>query len=141
MHAKDPMPSLSALLFPDPRRRLPHSRWWNIGARTVHLAATGTLLGGHVFGAEPAALMPLLWAAIASGAAMIAIELYPTAHWAHQVCALFVYAKLGVLCLVPFLWAQRVPLLVAVLVLASVGAHAPRRVRHYSPWLRRVMVD
>ena len=132
---------LTALLFPDPRRRLPHSRWWNIGARTVHLAATGILLGGHVFDADAATLMPLLWMAIATGGVMIALELYPTAHWAHQICALFVYAKLGVLCLVPFLWAQRVPLLVAVLVLASVGAHAPRRVRHYSPWLRRVMVD
>ena len=135
------MSFLSPLLFPDPRRSLPHARWWNIGARTVHLAATGILLGGHVFGAREAALMPLLWVAIASGAAMIAIELYPTAHWAHQVCALVVYAKLGVLCLVPFLWEQRVPLLLAVVVLASVGAHAPRRVRHYSLWYRRVMVD
>ena len=135
------MASICALLFPDPRRRLPHSRWWNISARTVHLAATGILLGGHVFGADAGTLMPLLWVAIVSGAAMIAIELYPTAHWAHQVCALFVYAKLGVLCLVPFLWEQRVPLLLTVLVLASVGAHAPRSVRHYSLWYRRVMVD
>jgi len=135
------MTSISALLFPDPRRRLPHSRWWNIAARTVHLGATGILLGGHAFGAESGALMPLLWVAIVSGAAMVAIELFPTAHWAHQVCALVVYAKLGVLCLVPFLWEQRVPLLLAVVVLASVGAHAPRRVRHYSLWYRRVMVD
>jgi len=62
---------LTALLFPDPRRRLPHSRWWNIGARTVHLAATGILLGGHVFGADAGTLMPLLWVAIATGAVMI----------------------------------------------------------------------
>jgi hypothetical protein len=135
------MASLSALLFPDPRRRLPHSRWWNIGARTVHLGATGVLLGGHAFGAGEAALLPLLWVAIGSGAAMIAIEMYPTAHWAHQVCALFVYAKVGVLCLIPFMWAQRVPMLLAVLALASVGSHAPRRVRHYSVWFRRVMAD
>jgi len=79
--------------------------------------------------------------AIATGGVMIALELYPTAHWAHQICALFVYAKLGVLCLVPFMWEQRVPLLLGVLALASVGAHAPRRVRHYSLWLRRVMAD
>ena len=46
------MASLSTLLFPSPRRRLPHSRWWNIAARTVHLAATGVLLGGHAFGAD-----------------------------------------------------------------------------------------
>jgi hypothetical protein len=135
------MATLTSLLFPDPRRHLPHSRWWNIGARTIHLAATGTLLGGHVFGADEAALRPLLWAAIATGGALIALELYPTAHWAHQVCALLVYAKLGILCLVPFLWEQRVPLLLGVLVLASVGAHAPRTVRHYSLWLRRVMAD
>lgn len=135
------MPSLAALLFPEPRRRLPHARWWNIGARTAHLAATGVLLGGHVFGADAGALMPLLWVAIASGAALIAIEVYPTAHWAHQVCALFVYTKLGALCLVPFMWEQRVPLLLAVVVLASVGSHAPRRVRHYSLWYRRVMAD
>ena len=135
------MPSLSSLLFPDPRRRLPHSRWWNIGARTIHLAATGTLLGGHVFGVEEAALRPLLWLAITSGGALIALELYPSAHWAHQVCALFVYVKLGALCLVPFLWEQRVPLLIGALVVASVGAHAPRTVRHYSLWFRRVMAD
>jgi hypothetical protein len=141
MSAKDLMPRLSALLFPDPRRRLPHSRWWNIAARTVHLAATGALLGGHVFGAEAAALMPLLWVAIGSGTALIAIELYPTAHWAHQACALFVYAKIGVLCLVPFMWEQRVPLLLAALAIASVGSHAPRRVRHYSLRYRRVMAD
>jgi hypothetical protein len=94
-----------------------------------------------VFGADGAALMPPLWAAIASGVVMMAIELYPTAHWAHQLCALFVYAKLGVLCLIPFVWEGRVPLLFAVVVLASVGAHAPRRVRHYSLWYRRVMID
>ena len=135
------MADLSALLFPDPRRHLPHSRWWNIAARTIHLAATGTLLGGHVFGAEEAALRPLLWLAIASGGALIALELYPSAHWAHQVCALFVYAKLGALGLVPFLWEQRVPLLIGALVVASVGAHAPRTVRHYSLWFRRVMAD
>jgi hypothetical protein len=39
------------------------------------------------------------------------------------------------------MWEQRVPLLLAVVVLASVGSHAPRRVRHYSLWYRRVMAD
>jgi hypothetical protein len=136
-----PMASLTALLFPDPRRRLPGSRWWNIAARTLHLAATGLLLGGHAFGADPEALRPLLWVAIATGAVMIGVELYPTAHWAHQVCACFVYTKLVILCLIPLMWEERVPMLLAVLALASVGAHAPRRVRHYSLWYRRVMAE
>jgi hypothetical protein len=135
------MARLTALLFPDPRRHLAHARWWNILARTTHLAATGLLLGGHAFGADPGALRPLLWVAIATGSAMIALELYPTAHWAHQVCALLVYLKLFVLCLIPFMWDLRVPLLLAVVVLASAGSHAPRRVRHYSLYYRRVMVE
>ena len=132
---------MASWLFPDPPRRLPHSRAWNIAARTVHLAATGVVLGGRVFNAPAVALMPFLWTAIASGAAMIAIEMYPSAHWAHQGCALFVYAKLGLLCLVPWNWEHRVPILLGVVVLASVGSHAPRRIRHYSVWLRKVMVD
>jgi hypothetical protein len=135
------MHSLKSLLFPEPRRRLAHARWWNIAARTVHLAATGTLLGGHVFQVPPETLNPLLWTAIVTGGVMIAVEVIPSAHWAHQVCAVFVYVKLLILCLVPLLWAYRVPMLLAVLVLASVGSHAPRRVRHYSLWYRRVMVE
>jgi hypothetical protein len=135
------MRSLKAIFFPEPRRHLPFARWWNIAARTVHLAATGTLLGAHMFGVDPGALHPLLWTAIATGGVMIAVEVYPSAHWAHQVCALFVYAKLLILCLIPWLWEYRAPLLLAVVALASVGSHAPRRIRHYSIWYRRVMAD
>ena len=135
------MALLTHWLFPDPRRHLPGARWWNIAARTVHLSATGLLLGGHAFGADPERLLPLLWAAIATGAVMIALEVYPTAHWAHQVCAVFVYVKLAILCAIPFVWEQRLPLLLVVLVLGSVGSHAPRRVRHYSFRYRRVMAD
>ena len=135
------MASLRALLFPEPRRHLAHARWWNIAARTVHLAATGTLLGAHVFNVDSGLLYPLLWTAIVTGGVMIAVEVYPSAHWAHQACAVFVYAKLLVLALVPLLWEYRVPLLLAVLVLAAVGSHAPRRIRHYSLWYRRVMAD
>ena len=82
------MASLTNLLFPAVRRHLPYSRWWNIAARTVHLAATGVLL-----------------------------------------------------CAIPFMWDYRVPMLLAVVGLASIGSHAPRKLRHYSVWYRRVMID
>lgn len=135
------MSRLTSLLFPDPRRHLPHARWWNIAARTVHLGATGMLLGGHYAGADVAALYPFLWLAIVSGAAMIVVEAYPSAHWAHQVCAIAVYLKLGLLCLIPWCWDYRVPILLLVVAIASVGAHAPRRIRHYSVILHRVMAE
>jgi hypothetical protein len=135
------MASLAELLFPAERRHLPYSRWWNIAARTVHLAATGILLGAHVFGVPADGLYSLLWTAIATGVVMILVEVYPSAHWTHQVCALFVYAKLALLCVIPWMWEYRAPMLLAVLALASVGSHAPRKLRHYSVWYRRVMID
>ena len=83
----------------------------------------------------------MLWVAIASGAALIAIEMYPSAHWAHQVCGLAVFAKLLLLCAVPFAWAYRVPILLSVVALASVGAHMARKYRHYSVIYRKVMTE
>jgi hypothetical protein len=129
------------LLFPTDRRRIPHARWWNITARTVHIAATGILLGAHVFDVPADRLWPYLWTAIATGSVLIALEVYPEGHWLHQGCGLAIYAKLGLLCLVPFFWESRVPILLAVVVVSSVASHAPRKLRHYSVVFKRVMVD
>ena len=110
---------------PHPRRRLPHGRAWNVGSRTVHLAATGTLLGGHVFGVPADALLPWLWVGIASGAVMLAVELYTSFDWLTQVGGLAVVLKLALLCAIPFAWSARVPILFAVVAVAGVGvAHA-----------------
>lgn len=133
--------SLSAMVFPENRRRLLYGRWWNIAARTAHLAATGILFGGHFFDVSADRLWPYLWIALASGVVLIAIELYPTGHWLHQGCAVAVYVKLAVLCLIPWFWDHRVTLLIMALAIASVGAHAPRTLRHYSLRFRRVMAD
>ncbi len=132
---------LHSLLFPLERRRIPYGRWWNIAARTVHISATGILLGGHVFGIPSGTLVPALAVAIASGAALIALEMYPSGDWAHQICGLLVFLKLILLCVIPFAWAYRVPILLAVLSIASVGAHMPRKFRHYSIVYRKVMVE
>jgi hypothetical protein len=124
--------SLARFLLPDPPRRLPYARAWNVGARTVHLAAVGVLLGGHVFGVGTERLLPWLWLAMASGAVLIAVELYSTLDWLTQGAGLFLVAKLAVLLAVPALWTWRVPLLFLVVALAGVGSHMPGRYRHYS---------
>lgn len=124
--------TLWRLLLPDIPRRLPHARSWNVAARSLHLAAISVLVGGHVFAVPADRLVPWLWLAIASGAALIAIEIYPSIDWLAQGAGLFVLAKLAALCAVPFAWPWRVPILFGVLVLASVGSHMPGRFRHYS---------
>jgi hypothetical protein len=123
---------LRSLLLPEPRRRFPHGRAWNVGARTVHLAATGILLG-----APADAVIPWLWAAIASGTAMLGLELYTSFDWLTQIGGLVVVVKVALLCVIPFAWSARVPLLFVVVALAGVGSHMPGKFRHYSLLYRR----
>jgi hypothetical protein len=132
---------LRALFLPEPRRRLPHARAWNVGARTIHLAATGLLLGGHFFGVDADTLLPWLYVAIASGAVMFAVELYSSLDWLTEVGGLAVVLKLALLCAIPFAWSARVPLLFAVVAVAGIGSHMPGKYRHYSVQHRRVMKE
>jgi len=132
---------LRALFLPEPRRRLPHARAWNVGARTVHLAATGVLLGGHFFGAEAGALLPWLYVAMASGTVMFAVELYSSLDYLAELGGLAVLLKLALLCAIPFAWSARVPLLFAVVAVAGIGSHMSGKYRHYSLRYRRVMKE
>ena len=67
------------------------------------------------------------------------LEIAQDVRWPFLGKGLFVLAKLGLLVLVPVFPGARVPLLVAVVVLAGVGAHMPRELRHYSVLERRVV--
>jgi hypothetical protein len=133
--------NLQAFFMPEPRRRLPHARAWNVGARTVHLAATGVLLGGHFFGVEADTLLPWLYAAMASGAVMFAVELYSSFDWLTEIGGLAVVLKLALLCAIPFAWSARVPLLFAVVAVAGIGSHMSGKYRHYSLRHHRVMKE
>jgi hypothetical protein len=132
---------LRAFFVPEPRRHLPHARAWNVGARTVHLAATGVLLGGHFFGVEADTLLPWLYAAMASGGVIFAVELYSSFDWLAEIGGLAVLLKLALLCAVPFAWSARVPILFAVVAVAGIGSHMPGRYRHYSLRHHRVMKE
>ena len=129
--------SLIRLLLPDPPRRLPHARAWNVTARTCHLAVISALVGGHVFGVPAERLVPWLWAAIASGSVLMAVELYSTLDWLTQGAGVFLLTKLLVLLAIPWSWDVRVPLLFLVIALAGVGSHMPGRYRHYPLLYRR----
>lgn len=118
------------LLFPDPPRSLPAARGWNIVFRTAHLAVAGILLGGHVFGIPKDSLVLWLQLTLATGAPLLFLEVYPTWRWCCEGRGLMVLAKLGLLCLIPWLWDLRVAILVVVVILASVGSHMSKRYRY-----------
>jgi len=111
-----------------------------VGLRTLHLMAFGILLGGHFWGVQADLLYPSLAITVASGAALMGLEIYQNAQWLFLVKGLAVLAKLVLLLLVPFFWEARVPILFAVVALSSIGAHMPARFRHYSVLHRRVLL-
>ncbi|MAE63976.1 MAG: hypothetical protein CMJ18_06850 [Phycisphaeraceae bacterium] len=131
------MDLLRRLLFPDPPRTIPYGRAWNITFRTAHIAATGALLGGHVFDVDETSLRTVLFLSILTGVGLTALEAYPTFRWLVELRGVMVLVKLGLLCAVPVLWDQRVPLLLAIVVIACVGSHMPRHLRHLPVLARR----
>jgi len=109
------------------------TRGLSIALRTLHLASFGILLGGHAFAIESNQLLPALYLTIASGAGLIALEVYIIGlYWLFLGKGVMVLLKLAMLLAVPFFWDHRLLLLLLVVVIASVGSHMPARYRHYS---------
>ena len=133
------MKSLHRFLFPDPLRILPHARVWNIAFRTAHIAATGILLGACVFDVAEERMRTALFSSMLTGVGLIGIEAYPSCRWFYQGRGVMVLIKLALLCSVPFFWEYRVPILLVVVVVASVGSHMTSRFRYYSFVHRRVL--
>jgi hypothetical protein len=121
---------MRALLFPDPPRRIPAQRGLGIALRTAHILTFGVLLGGHVFAVEPARLLPFLLATLASGIALMALELVSTCSWLFTGKGAGVLFKLALLAMVLVFWEHRVPILVLVVIVAGVTSHMPARFRH-----------
>jgi hypothetical protein len=113
----------------------------NIAFRTVHIASMGILLGGHAFDVVPEQLVVALWVTIGTGALLIALESQGKPLWLHQGRGLMVVAKLVLICTVPFFWDFRLPILLGVAVVASVGSHMSGRYRYYSVIYREVIHD
>jgi hypothetical protein len=126
------MARLGEVLCPEPPRRIPGGRALGVALRTAHLSTFGALVGGHLFQVDPDRLWPFLVATALSGAGLVGLELASTCAWLVQGKGAAVVLKLGVLALVPVFWDQRLPLLLVVGVIASVGSHMPARFRHRS---------
>jgi hypothetical protein len=124
-----------------PQRKLKPVRVLNIFFRTLHIAVTGVLMGGHVFNVTTSQLKGWLYAAILTGAILIAIETYPRWWWFCQGRGVATIVKMLLLCMIPWLWEDRVLILMVVIVIASVGSHMPARFRYYSFLHGRVLHD
>jgi hypothetical protein len=113
----------------------------NIALRTAHIGAMGILMGGHAFDVSPERLLVSLWLTIGTGLALAAVEAGPRLLWFHQGRGVMTLTKLALLCAVPLAWDYRLPILLAVIVLGSVGSHMPARFRYYSVLRREIVRD
>jgi hypothetical protein len=120
------------LFFPNRSHSIPHRRAWNIAFRTGHLIVTSILVGGHAFHAPPDQLRPMLYLAIVTGTGMGFLETYPNLHFMLEYGGIMLIVKLALLCLIPFMWSVRFPILIVVVAIASIGSHMPRSFRNYS---------
>ncbi len=111
---------------------MPGERAIRISLRTAHIATMAVLFGGHLFQVEPARLLIWLWLTIVTGAAFVAVELYGSCIWLIELRGALTMLKLVLVCVIPVFWTHRVWILLAVLVVGSVGSHMPGRLRYYS---------
>ena len=72
---------------------------------------------------------------------MAAVENGGRLLWFHQGRGIMTMAKLALICAVPFAWDHRLPILLCVIVIASVGSHMSGRFRYYSVIYREVIPD
>jgi hypothetical protein len=113
----------------------------NIALRTAHIGAMGILVGGHAFDVSPERLTVGLWLTIGSGVLLAAVEAGPRLLWFHQGRGMMTMVKLALICAVLVAWDYRLPILLGVIVLGSVGSHMPARYRYYSFIYREVIPD
>jgi hypothetical protein len=99
----------------------------------------GILLGGHAFHVPASDLVPSLWFCVGSGVGLAALEAGPRLVWFHQLRGLVTLGKLVLVAAVPFFWHYRLPILLVVVAIGSVGSHMPARFRYYSVIHRRVI--
>jgi len=107
--------------------------------RTAHLVAFGALYGGHVYDVPRAELHAALGWTVATGAALMGLELYRTPVWLWQIRGIATLTKIALVAAVALWWDARVALLTVAIVIGGVSSHMPGKYRYYSVKDRRVI--
>lgn len=125
--------------FPDPPRKLPCDRAWRVGIRTIHIAAMGVLLGGLAYQVPVSRLSIPVLATIASGLALLFLDLWKSLAFLYQGAGLAVLLKLILLGLGHVFPFALFPFYLVATAVASIGSHMSSRWRHYSVLHGRAM--
>ena len=117
-----------SLLFPEEPRDFAGRRWIKIVLRGVHVLCAGVLVGAYLL---QGGSLPWLLGTIASGSALLLLDLHESAAFLLEVRGLIVLIKLGLLASLPAFGAYQAWLLAFLLVGSVVSSHAPGSFRHH----------
>lgn len=120
------------LLFPSDYRTFRGKRWLNILLRSAHLIGTAGVGGGFLYQAPRESWLPYLALTVATGLALVLLEVLSNAIWLIQLRGLAILAKLAMLACVPYLDGYLAYVLVLSVILSGIFSHAPGRVRYFS---------
>ena len=110
-----------------------------VGARSLHIAAMGLVLGGLAMGGGFERLRWAILATVASGLLLAAMDLLKGPDFLLQGSGAALLLKLALLGLGNLFPASRLHWYLAATVAASIGSHMPGSWRHFR-WLGRGLV-
>ncbi len=122
------------LLFPSKPRSYPGDRWVNILVRSLHLVGVAGIGGGFLFDLPEVRYLPFWHLAISTGCVLVLLYVWENGRWLLQLKGITIMVKLALLILASLLPAWRAELFVAVIIISGVIAHAPGKMRGYSPF-------
>lgn len=126
--------SFVSRLFPASARSFFALRWLNITLRSLHLVGMAGMAGGYLYSGSLNPLYDFWQLTLLSGVAMVTLALWSDGRWLLQLRGAVILFKLLLLSLLPWLdsrieygaaWG-----FVVIILLSSLIAHAPGRVRY-----------
>lgn len=129
-------------LFPDEKRAMPGRRWISIISRTLHLIGICGLAGAYLYSQPLEAWVHFLYLTVLSGLVMTVLEVYADGIWLIQLRGTAIGVKL--ILLSTMLWWFDEPNAVIyfiVIAISGVVSHAPGKLRYYSIWHGRVVME
>lgn len=123
--------SLYRVLFPASSREFFGKRWFNIILRMLHIV--GMIgLGGYLFGAERSIWQPYIVLILGTGFGLMLLYIISNGIFFIQLRGIAILLKLVLLVMIPLTDISATGLLIAVIVISAVIAHAPGDIRYYS---------
>ncbi|MCF6353653.1 MAG: hypothetical protein L3J26_00880 [Candidatus Polarisedimenticolaceae bacterium] len=128
---------MASVLFPSQSRTFVGQRWVSILLRTLHLLGIAGVGGGYFYASVGDGWLGFLYLTLASGLLMMSLSIWSNGIWLLQLRGHAVLLKVLLLTLM-LVWAeQKTVLLVVVIIISGLIAHAPGDVRYYSIFYRR----